>query len=404
MHKVIGAFIILLLFSCGKQRLWVKGKVQQKSFAREIPVQIINGLIFVEVAVNGRPCNFLMDTGAPTLIDAQLVEELGLKTKEFGTAVDSYDRRNRIDYTVLETITIDSINFTRQGALISDLRSVPVFDCLDIDGLLGANLMRNACWQMDYKNEVIRIQEDCEGFIYSADWIVMPFRVNNQGTPKLSVMLGDSLRLSDVTLDFGSSSGLSLDLEAVEEMFDPAGADLFTAGAAGVGLYGVELDSIWFMSPKALFTSREDLILPGVRARIRRKGGHLFGTQILQAFRSTIDWQNNELVLEPVPMGEKRSPVWNNFGCALQPNGEILEVAQLVYPSIAVESVLVLGDTVVVINSRPVDATDFCEARALFGAPDPIELTIQRQENHLTVNLRQQDLFDAPQNKSNKKP
>jgi len=131
--------------------------------------------------------------------------------------------------------------------------------------------MRNACWQMDYKNEVIRIQEDCEGFIYSADWIVMPFHVNNQGTPKLSVMLGDSLRLSDVTLDFGSSSGLSLDLEAVEEMFDPAGSDLFTAGAAGVGLYGVELDSIWFMSPKGLFTSRQDLILPDVRARIRRR-------------------------------------------------------------------------------------------------------------------------------------
>ncbi len=113
MQKAIGILIILLLFSCGKQRLWVKGKVQQKSFAREIPVQIKNGLIFVEVFVNGRPCNFLMDTGAPTLIDAQLVEELGLKTKAFGTAVDSYDRRNRIDYTVLETITIDSINFIR---------------------------------------------------------------------------------------------------------------------------------------------------------------------------------------------------------------------------------------------------------------------------------------------------
>lgn len=395
MQKVIGVLIILLLFSCGKQRLWVKGKVQQKSFDREIPVQIRNGLIFVEVSINGRPCNFLMDTGAPTLIDARLVEELGLETKEFGTAVDSYDRRNRIDYTILNTVSLDSINFTRQVALVSDFRSIPVFDCLNVDGLLGASLMRSACWQMDYKNEVIRIQEDCKGFVYSANSIVMPFRVNSQGTPKLSVTLGDSLRLNYVTLDFGSSSGLSLDLEAVEERFDPAGADLFTAGAAGVGLYGVELDSIWFMMPEELLISRGDTILPGLRARIRRKGGHLFGTQILREFRSTIDWQNNQLVLEPV--GEKRSPVWNNFGCALQPNGEVLEVAQLVYPSMAVESGLMLGDTVVAINSRPVSATDFCEARALFGAPEPIGLTVQRQEKRLEVKLLRQDLFAVRQ-------
>jgi len=69
-----------------------------------------------------------------------------------------------------------------------------------------------------------------------------------------------------------------------------------------------------------------------------------------------------------------------------------------------VESGLVLGDTVVAINSRPVSAKDFCEARALFGATDPIELTIQRQERFLEVNLLQQDLFDAPQNKATKKP
>jgi hypothetical protein len=395
MQKVIGVLIILLLFSCSKQRLWVKGKVQQKSFAREIPVQIRNGLIFVEVAVNGRLCNFLMDTGAPTLIDARLVEELGLETKAFGTAVDSYDRRNRIDYTILNTVSLDGINFTRQGALISDFRSIPVFDCLNVDGLLGANLMRNACWQMDCQNEVIRIQEDCEGFIYSANSIVMPFSVNSQGTPKLSVILGDSLRLNYVTLDFGSSSGLSLDLEAVEDRFDPAGADLFTTGAAGVGLYGVELDSIWFMMPEGLLTSRGDTILTGLRARIRRKGGHLFGTGILREFRSTIDWQNNQLVLEPV--GGRPSPAWHNFGCALQPNGAVLEVAQLVYPSMAVESGLMLGDTVVAINSRPVNATDFCEARALFGAPEPIGLTVQRQEKRLEVKLLRQDLFAVRQ-------
>lgn len=30
-----------------------------------------------------------------------------------------------------------------------------------------------------------------------------------------------------------------------------------------------------------------------------------------------IDWKNNELVFEFVFMGEKRSLVWNNFGCVL---------------------------------------------------------------------------------------
>jgi hypothetical protein len=397
MQKLMGLLLVLFLslslFSCGKQRLWVKGKVHQKVFNQEIPIQVINGLIFLEVAINGKAYNFLLDTGAPTLLDTQVVQALGLKTKKFGTATDSYGRSNRIDYTVLKTVSISGVDFLRQGALVSDLRSIPVFDCLDVDGLLGANLMRSACWQIDYEAEVLRVSEDCSGFSYTDEAIYMPFRVNSQGTPKLAMNFGDSLDLSYVTLDFGSSSGLSLDLEASARIFDPAEADLFTTGAAGVGLYGVEKDSIWFTSPEALVVAEGDTLFSMLRVRVRRKGGHLFGTQILQEFRSTIDWQNHQLVLEPI--GENLSPVWLNFGCALQPNGEVLEVGQLVYPSGAVEAGLMVGDTVLTINSQPVYATDFCEARTLFGGAGPIKLTIQRQGNKQNVVLRRQDLFST---------
>jgi C-terminal processing protease CtpA/Prc len=96
-------------------------------------------------------------------------------------------------------------------------------------------------------------------------------------------------------------------------------------------------------------------------------------------------------------MGEKRSPVWNNFGCALQPNGEVLEVGQLVYPSPAVESGLTLGDTVLIVNGRPVDATDFCEVRRLFGEPAPIKMTIQRIGTEIQTVLRRRDLFSNGQ-------
>jgi hypothetical protein len=168
---------------------------------------------------------------------------------------------------------------------------------------------------------------------------------------------------------------------------------LFTTGAAGVGLYGVEIDSFWFTSPEALVVAEGDTLFSMLRVRVRRKGGHLFGTQILQEFRSTIDWQNHQLVLEPI--GENLSPVWLNFGCALQPNGEVLEVGQLVYPSGAVEAGLMVGDTVLTINSQPVYATDFCEARTLFGGAGPIKLTIQRQGNKQNVVLRRQDLFST---------
>lgn len=130
---------------------------------------------------------------------------------------------------------------------------------------------------MDYKNEVICIQEDCEGFIYSVDWIVMFFCVNNQGMFKLLVMFGDSLCLSDVILDFGFFSGLLFDLEVVEEMFDFVGVDLFIVGVVGVGFYGVELDFIWFMFLKGFFIFCQDLILFDVWVCIWCKGGYLFG-------------------------------------------------------------------------------------------------------------------------------
>ena len=391
MRNIIVVLFMLLLFGCGKQNLWTKGKVKQKTFTQEIPIEIINGLVFLQIKINGKPYRFLLDTGAPMLVDAGLVEDLGLKTKTFGTVEDSYGRRNRIDYTNLQTVSIGEVDFIKQGTLVADMRSIPTFNCFDIDGLLGASLMRDVCWQIDYDKEVIRFRENCTSFTYNEDAIFMPFRTNGQGTPKLIVSLNESFVLRDLTLDFGSSSALSLDMESAGAKFIPEEAIVYTSGIAGVGLYGAQRDSIWFMPPEVLQTADGDTLLSRIPVRVRREGGGLFGTQILSRFRSTIDWERNRLVLEPRDI--KESIAMNTFGCSLNINGVVLEIGQLVHPSPAVNAGLAVGDTVLTLNGQSVMAEDYCDMKALFRNERAIEITVLKQGIEHTTILNRFDAF-----------
>lgn len=49
----------------------------------ELPIQIDNNLVFVEVELNGRPKSFILDTGAPTIVDQRAAQEARLETRLF---------------------------------------------------------------------------------------------------------------------------------------------------------------------------------------------------------------------------------------------------------------------------------------------------------------------------------
>ncbi|MEJ5106050.1 retropepsin-like aspartic protease [Chryseobacterium sp. MYb328] len=73
-------FSNLSLIAQGK-KFFENGDVQLKSTVEKINLKYSTDLPFVKVSINGKIYNFLLDTGAPTVISTAVYTDLGLEKK-----------------------------------------------------------------------------------------------------------------------------------------------------------------------------------------------------------------------------------------------------------------------------------------------------------------------------------
>ena len=80
---IVLSFCFFSLSSCSlikKNKLWLKGEMDPINEVVSFPFEERSGMIFLEVTINGRDYDFLLDTGAPNVLDQSIVDELGIKS------------------------------------------------------------------------------------------------------------------------------------------------------------------------------------------------------------------------------------------------------------------------------------------------------------------------------------
>jgi len=117
----------------------------------------ISDLIFVRVAIGGEDYRFLFDTGAPMVISKELQSKFQFEIISKNRVNDSQGNSKTQNYVTLDSIRLGSQVFTGLTAIEADLRYSPILACLDIDGIVGANLMRHAFWEMDGATGYLRM-------------------------------------------------------------------------------------------------------------------------------------------------------------------------------------------------------------------------------------------------------
>ena len=159
MKYTIYTLTIFLFFisSCSSsktKKLLQGGEVLQKEFKTEIPFEYRRGLIILKVNIEGKQYDFMLDTGAPNVISKELAQQLNYKNKVKRKVGDSQNVQTKLGITKIKKISLGDLDFLNTAAVVSDL-SIGAVGCLGIDGLIGANLMRNAIWKIDYSKQVI---------------------------------------------------------------------------------------------------------------------------------------------------------------------------------------------------------------------------------------------------------
>jgi len=275
-----------------------------------IPFEERGGHLLLPVQVNdsGLATQLILDSGARmTLLDANFLPETALHS---AVKIDS-----TLSYGLLTRLMISDAVFENTGVLITNFnhqmnhqmshQNRPI-QCLSKDGFIGANTMRHGVWQIDYQNKVVTLAETIDQLEpfnlepFNNDTIALPFTLLNH-RPAINLALADGQTFSAI-VDTGWEGGIYLtqaDYEHVKDSLVPAGISLQSLVDTLAGS-----KTAYFDLAIAPCLKVGDLCLENTPIIIDRASNlqpqSLIGNEFLKQFRVTLDWQQNQVYLEPI--------------------------------------------------------------------------------------------------------
>jgi len=290
MKKYLLLVAIAILSSCANySKLYKKGNSVATEFNGSIEYQTVFNLIIVPVTINGETYRFLFDTGAPMVISKELQEKLQLKPITSGRVGDSQGNHQNLEYVELPTMQLGGVGFTNSVAITADLKLSPEIGCLNIDGILGANLMRLAFWKIDFENAQLVFSSNKQNLNLPKDSaIILPFLTKATFTPVVNLTLNKK-EIKNATFDTGYAGYFSLSSKYLE------GSDsvLNTSyGYGSSGLYGSNFDTVFYANSTLQVSSFQQKAIVNYDKGKTKK---LLGIEFMSQFVLVMDWELNQM-------------------------------------------------------------------------------------------------------------
>ena len=291
---------VFLLAGCATAKvkaLLQEGALSKKDFREELSYEDRNGMIILPVEIGGKTRHFLLDTGAPNLITSELAQELGLKAEAQFSVGDSQGKARKLSFVRIDSMTISGLTFFGTGAIVSDLDEVVGLRCLDVDGFIGANLLKHTFLQIDYAAQKVVMASSLDSLSLPASGIRWPFQVNAQGSPELMLQIS-GISFGSLTLDTGSSGWVDLPRSAYWKVRSAGPlSGRRTYGVSSAGLYGEGKADTLYRAWISRVTIGDSLELPPVSVDFSGPKNHRIGNAFWRQFTLTIDWQARQLHL-----------------------------------------------------------------------------------------------------------
>ncbi len=363
------AFFAILFNQCSPIKnimLLTRGEVSQNNFQSTFSYEKKWGLMACKVTINNDTFRFILDSGAPCVLAKSTAEQLGLDTLSSIIVRDSKKKKGKEAVTKIKHLRLAGLDFHNIGALILDeLDQNYPFKCGEIDGLIGANLMRQAIWQFDFRKERVYISDRRGVLPDSVPAYTYDFTPQAQGTPLIrnSILPGSFYKL-----DLGADLGIGLEKDqkpTFKESFRGLISDSnISRGMTSFGLYGSQMDTAFYY--KVDSWQFGDMRAKPVTFRTGQMA--ILGLGFFQDYQLTVDWENNEMGLTPYPEQEKgphKDTKGYYYGFNLMVRDSTTYVGRIFEGSPAGRAGLNVGDTVLKIHSldgKDLTPQSSCEA------------------------------------------
>lgn len=357
MKKIILLLSLFLLFSCGRN-LVPTGTIQQQGFSETIPFNFDKGLPIIKVTIKGVEYNFMVDTGAPTVVSPEIASILKSKKVKKSTVGDSQGNNNKQEFIEVDEIKIGSLTFKDIGAVVIDMNQSFEVKCIGLDGLIGSNQMSNAIWEFDYTNKKITITDDFANFKEPEGASKLSFIDNSpQKTPLVKVQI-DSIPSSYLTFDTGANGGINLRLSQFKETIKEY-PQARSYGSSSSGIYGVgKSDTITIA--KIPFMKVGNLELKNQLINFDEMASFVMGNSFLKNYKTTINWKTKSIYLLAQETEVQKS--FESLGLSIRYINNKPTVALLHQNSDAEKAGIQLGDIILDIDGN--DLTQLSEEQA----------------------------------------
>ncbi|MDF1867841.1 MAG: aspartyl protease family protein [Saprospiraceae bacterium] len=350
--------IVLFQLGCTMQlsNAFQQGSLQSNEFREIIHFENKIGLIILPVKLKGKTYNFLFDTGAPLSISKELQAMISYKKITSGHIVDSDKNRKKVNYVQVDSLFLGNIPFINQTAFVGDFQSNPVIKCLNIDGIIGSNLMRHCNWTIDFQNQELTFGNYPTSDL-TKESIHVPFKKDMQYDLLIDIKKGNTV-IKNVKIDFGSNGSLQLP-SAIFNDLKKQGLIEKTNINKGFRQGGIIGNPVEFTQEITLIDDIQSGQLTLNDIELKSGFSKLIGTEILSNYRVTIDWTNKNLVFQKIP-GAKQDH--STFGFRIGYSKENLYIQSVTEGSSAYQQGLRTNMVVTNLNSLDFyNGADFCD-------------------------------------------
>ncbi len=387
--------LALYLFSCNPVRKTLEGgSIKQTSFTEKIPFTFDSGLPIIKVEINGKHYNFLFDTGAPTVISPELQQLLQLKPKAVGKTSDSQGNTNQQAFVKIPLLKIGSLQFENIGASVIDMKKVFEFKCMDFDGIIGANQMEKAIWQIDYRNLVITASNTISNFDIPKQAEILNFIPKaGQMTPRVAVKIGN--QIASTTFDTGAATDFSLPYQIYKSE---------VASINGVEAIGSSSSGIFGASKNATTTYKKVPSLAIGNIEIKNQivafnegTTAIIGNSFLKNYRLVLSWKENKIYL--IKELENQNEKLETYGIGLRYVNLKPTIVKIFKGTEAEKAGLLINDQIIAVDDKSTSNLTQAEAcnytfNNILNGKETRSITILRNGEKLVFNLKKTVLLN----------
>lgn len=346
-----------------------------------LPYRLVGGKMIVEMSMNGTIRSFIFDTGGQTALTGELCEELGLNVTDSLVVTDVNSMRMAYPRVGIESLQpLDKkIHFKNVPAI--KLSKPSPFECFQVDGLIGSDMLVNMIVEIDGKAKTISLASADTAPSISLRKMI-PFK--KAGMPIIALQAGAGNSVNCL-FDTGYSGFFSLkntDFDALKSTGaftvlseGYGGASMGVAGeSAAATSYRVQLPLIIVSGAKFRNVSSETATPPLT----------LLGMKLLEYGKVTLDYVRSRFYFEAYEVENDLESKHYNLALRVKDGDLIVSTVWR-----AMKGLVEVGDRVTKINGQLVGKYDFCES-IINGIPElkakkRTKLTIQTKDGEKVI-------------------